>query len=189
MTKKRLSGKQGYANLKQTLYLLQYNGWAYCAYNILYEAQQYWSAMDTCRRDREQANKKYTYGKQWTDYVCVDGGAWARKDILRNKATYLLKQPHQAYGECCLAYRSQASWANLYSQRPWWMKYGETGVNGLMYMQLNRMTEINARMEEFISGFVVQRNGMAGENKPDCWTDYVQPNNFIDNNMRLEVGS
>lgn len=50
------------------------------------------------------------------------------------------------------------------------------------------MTEINARcMEEFlISGFVVQRKWYGWrENKLDCWTDYVQPNNFfIDNNMR-----
>ena len=55
-------------------------------------------------------------------------------------------------------------------------------------MQLNRMTEINARcMEEFlIGGFVVQRKWYGWrENKLDCWTDYVQPNNFfIDNNMR-----
>ena len=42
-------------------------------------------------------------------------------------------------------------------------------------------------MEEFlISGFVVQRKWYGWrENKLDCWTDYVQPNNFfIDNNMR-----
>ena len=55
-------------------------------------------------------------------------------------------------------------------------------------MQLNRMAEINARcMEEFlISGFVVQRKWFGWRNNQlDCWTDYVQPNNFfIDSNMR-----
>ena len=42
-------------------------------------------------------------------------------------------------------------------------------------------------MEEFlISGFVVQRKWFGWrEDKLDCWTDYVQPNNFfVDNNMR-----
>ena len=42
-------------------------------------------------------------------------------------------------------------------------------------------------MEEFlISGFIVHRKSFGWRNgKEDCWTDYVQPNNFfIDNNMR-----
>ena len=50
------------------------------------------------------------------------------------------------------------------------------------------MNEVNARsMEEFlISGFIVHRKSYGWRNgKEDCWTDYVQPNNFfIDNNMR-----
>ena len=55
-------------------------------------------------------------------------------------------------------------------------------------MQLNRMTEMYARtMEEYlISGMVVHRKWYGWRNdKMECWTDYVQPNNFfIDNNMR-----
>lgn len=55
-------------------------------------------------------------------------------------------------------------------------------------MQLNRMPDVYARsMEEFlISGFIVHRKSYGWRNgKEDCWTDYVQPNNFfIDNNMR-----
>jgi len=50
------------------------------------------------------------------------------------------------------------------------------------------MTELYARtMEEFlISGFIVHRKSYGWRRgKEDCWTDYVQPNNFfIDNNMR-----
>lgn len=50
------------------------------------------------------------------------------------------------------------------------------------------MTEVNARtMEEFlISGLIVHRKWFGWRNdKCDCWTDYVNPNNFfIDNNMR-----
>jgi len=53
---------------------------------------------------------------------------------------------------------------------------------------MNRMSEVYARsMEEFlISGFVVHRKWFGWRNdKLDCWTDYVQPNNFfIDSNMR-----
>jgi hypothetical protein len=55
-------------------------------------------------------------------------------------------------------------------------------------MQINRMNELYARsMEEFlISGMIVHRKWYGWRNdKYDCWTDYVNPNNFfIDNNMR-----
>ena len=54
--------------------------------------------------------------------------------------------------------------------------------------QHNRMSEINARtFEEFlISGLIVHRKSYRWRmDKCDCWTDYVQPNNFfIDNGMR-----
>ena len=68
-------------------------------------------------------------------------------------------------------------------------KYGETMSTVLQYnMQRNRMRKVNARsMEEFlISGFVVHRKWHGWRNNTlDCWTDYVQPNNFfIDPNMR-----
>ena len=42
------------------------------AFDVLWQAQQYWLAMETFRRDRER-NKNYTYGRQWDDYICVDG--------------------------------------------------------------------------------------------------------------------
>lgn len=42
------------------------------AFDVLWEAQQYWQAMETFRQDRER-NKNYTYGRQWDDYICVDG--------------------------------------------------------------------------------------------------------------------
>lgn len=86
-------------------------------------------------------------------------------------------------------YRSQAKEPTCTARDRDEQRYGETMSTVLQCnMQLNRMTEINARcMEEFlISGFVVQRKWYGWrENKLDCWTDYVQPNNFfIDNNMR-----
>ena len=60
------------------------------AYNILYEAQQYWSAMETFRRDRER-NKKYTYGKQWDDYVCVDGVRMSEEEYIKKQGNVPLK--------------------------------------------------------------------------------------------------
>ena len=54
--------------------------------------------------------------------------------------------------------------------------------------QLNRMQEMNARtMEEFlIGGLIVHKKSFGWRNdKLDCWTDYINPNNFfIDNTMR-----
>ena len=42
------------------------------AFEVLWQAQQYWLAMDTFRRDRE-SNKNYTYTQKWDDYVWVNG--------------------------------------------------------------------------------------------------------------------
>ena len=68
-------------------------------------------------------------------------------------------------------------------------KLGETMSTILQCnMQLNRMSDVYARtMEEYlISGLAVHRKWFGWRNdKLDCWTDYVQPNNFfIDSNMR-----
>ena len=160
------------------------------AYKILYEAQQYWSAMDTFRRDRER-NKKYTYGKQWDDYVCVDGVRMSEEEYIKKQGNVPLKNNliKRMVNAVLGVYRSQASEPICTARDRDEQKYGETMSTVLQCnMQLNRMTEINARcMEEFlISGFVVQRKWYGWrENKLDCWTDYVQPNNFfIDNNMR-----
>ena len=160
------------------------------AYNVLYEAQLYWSAMDTFRRDRE-SNKKYTYGKQWDDYVCVDGVRMSEEEYIKKQGNIPLKNNliRRMVNAVLGVYRSQASEPTCTARDRDEQKYGETMTTVLQCnMQLNRMTEINARcMEEFlISGFVVQRKWYGWrENKIDCWTDYVQPNNFfIDNNTR-----
>ena len=42
------------------------------AFEVLWQAQLFWLAMDTFRRDRER-NKNYAYGRQWDDIVCVNG--------------------------------------------------------------------------------------------------------------------
>ncbi len=160
------------------------------AFEVLWQAQQYWLAMDTFRRDRER-NKNYAYGRQWDDYVCVNGKMMKEEDLIRKQGNVPLKNNliRRMVQAVLGVYRSQAKEPTCTARDRDEQQYGETMSTVLQCnMQLNRMSEINARcMEEFlISGFVVQRKWYGWrENKLDCWTDYVQPNNFfIDNNMR-----
>ena len=160
------------------------------AFEVLWQAQQYWLAMDTFRRDRER-NKNYTYGRQWDDYVYEEGRKVKESEIIRKQGNVPLKNNliRRMVQAVLGVYRSQAKEPTCTARDRDEQRYGETMSTVLQCnMQLNRMSEINARcMEEFlISGFVVQRKWYGWrENKLDCWTDYVQPNNFfIDNNMR-----
>ena len=160
------------------------------AFEVLWEAQQYWLAMETFRQDRER-NKNYTYGKQWDDTVCVEGKHMKEEDYIKTQGNVPLKNNliHRMVSAVLGVYRSQAKEPTCTARDRDEQRYGETMSTVLQCnMQLNRMNEINARcMEEFlISGFVVQRKWFGWrDNKLDCWTDYVQPNNFfIDNNMR-----
>lgn len=160
------------------------------AFEVLWEAQQYWFAMETFRQDRER-NKNYTYGKQWDDTVCVEGKHMKEEDYIKTQGNVPLKNNliHRMVSAVLGVYRSQAKEPTCTARDRDEQRYGETMSTVLQCnMQLNRMNEINARcMEEFlISGFVVQRKWFGWrDNKLDCWTDYVQPNNFfIDNNMR-----
>lgn len=160
------------------------------AFEVLWEAQQYWWAMETFRQDRER-NKNYTYGRQWDDVICVDGVSMKEEDYIRKQGNVPLKNNliRRMVQAVLGVYRSQAKEPTCTARDRNEQKYGETMSTVLQCnMQLNRMTRINARcMEEFlISGFVVQRKWYGWrEDKLDCWTDYVQPNNFfIDNNMR-----
>lgn len=160
------------------------------AHEVLWQAQQYWLAMETFRQDRER-NKNYTYGRQWDDWVCIEGKRMKEEDYIKSQGNVPLKNNliKRMVSAVLGVYRSQAKEPTCTARDRDEQRYGETMSTVLQCnMQLNRMTEINARcMEEFlISGFVVQRKWYGWrENKLDCWTDYVQPNNFfIDNNMR-----
>lgn len=160
------------------------------AFDVLWEAQSYWTAMERFRTDRER-NKNYTYGKQWDDVICVEGKMMKEEDYIKSQGNIPLKNNliRRMVQAVLGVYRSQAKEPTCTARDRDEQKYGETMSTVLQCnMQLNRMTEINARcMEEFlISGFVAQRKWYGWrDNKLDCWTDYVQPNNFfIDNNMR-----
>ena len=160
------------------------------AFDVLMEAQHYWNMMDDFRKDRER-NKRYTYGKQWDDMICVNGEAMSEEEYIERQGSVPLKNNliRRLVRNVLGVYRSQMKEPTCTARDRGEQKLGETMSTILQCnMQLNRMNEVNARsMEEFlISGFIVHRKSYGWRNgKEDCWTDYVQPNNFfIDNNMR-----
>ncbi|ERJ80078.1 hypothetical protein J5A56_00685 [Prevotella melaninogenica] len=160
------------------------------AFDVLIEAQHYWNEMDQFRKDR-QRNKRYTYGDQWDDKICVDGKTMTEEEYIKQQGNVPLKNNliRRLVRNVLGVYRSQSKEPTCVARDRDEQKLGETMSTILQCnMQLNRMSEVYARtMEEFlISGFIVHRKSYGWRNgKEDCWTDYVQPNNFfIDNNMR-----
>lgn len=160
------------------------------AQQILIEAQGYYNAMYRFRKDRER-NKRYNYGDQWGDIVCVGGKKMTEEQYIMSQGNIPLKTNliRRLVRNVIGVYRSQATEPTCTARDRDEQRQAETMSTVLQYnMQLNRMTELNARtMEEYlISGMVVHRKWYGWRNdKMECWTDYVQPNNFfIDNNMR-----
>lgn len=160
------------------------------AFGVLMEAQHYWNEMEQFRKDR-QRNKRYTYGDQWDDKICVDGKTMTEEEYIKQQGNVPLKNNliRRLVRNVLGVYRSQSKEPTCVARDREEQKLGETMSTILQCnMQLNRMSEVYARtMEEFlISGFIVHRKSYGWRNgKEDCWTDYVQPNNFfIDNNMR-----
>ena len=160
------------------------------AFDILMEAQYYWNQMEDFRKDRER-NKRYTYGFQWDDMICVDGKSMTEEEYIKSQGNVPLKNNLicRLVRSVLGVYRSQSKEPTCTARDRDEQKLGETMSTILQCnMQLNRMPDVYARsMEEFlISGFIVHRKSYGWRNgKEDCWTDYVQPNNFfIDNNMR-----
>ncbi len=159
-------------------------------FDVLMEAQHYWNQMEDFRKERER-NKRYTYGKQWDDIICVDGKKMTEEEYIKRQGNVPLKNNliRRLVRSVLGVYRSQCKEPTCTARDRDEQKLGETMSTILQCnMQLNRMSEVYARtMEEFlISGFIVHRKSYGWRNgKEDCWTDYVQPNNFfIDNNMR-----
>jgi hypothetical protein len=160
------------------------------AWDVLREAEQYWQNMDKFRRDRERA-KRYCFGDQWRDIISVDGKRMSEEQYIKSQGNVPLKNNliRRLVRNVLGVYRGQSTEPTCTARDRKEQNYGETMSTVLQYnMQLNRAKELNARsMEEFlISGLVVQRKWYGWRNnKMECWTDYVQPNNFfIDSNMR-----
>lgn len=160
------------------------------AFKILLEAQHYWNMMDNFRRERER-NKRYTYGKQWDDMVTVDGKVMTEEEYIKSQGNVPLKNNliRRLVRSVLGVYRSQSKEPTCTARDGEEQKLGETmSVILQCNMQLNRMNELLARcFEEFlISGLVSVRKSFGWRNdKMDCWSDYIQLNNFfIDNKMR-----
>jgi hypothetical protein len=160
------------------------------AMDVLLEAQTYWSNMSRFRLDRER-NKRYTYGEQWSDIVKVDGKDMTEEEYIMSQGNVPLKNNliRRLVRNVLGVYRSQSKEPVCMSRDREEQRLGETMSTLLQAnMQMNRMSEVYARsMEEFlISGFVVHRKWYGWRNEHlNCWTDYVQPNNFfVDSNMR-----
>lgn len=160
------------------------------ALDVLMEAQHAWDGMEPFRRERER-NKRYSYGDQWDDYITVDGERMREDTYIRKQGNVPLKNNIIRKLERTVlgVFRNQDKEPTCVARDRDEQKQGEVMSTALQYnMQLNRMNELYARgLEEFmISGFVVHRKWFGWRNdKLDCWTDSVQPNNFfIDSNMR-----
>ena len=157
---------------------------------VLLEAQQHYSAMYRFRMDRAR-NKRYNYGDQWGDTVCVDGVKMTEEEYIKSQGNVPLKQNliRRLVRNVIGVYRSQAIEPTCKARDREEQSAAATMSTVLQYnMQLNRMDEVYARtMEEYlISGLAVHRKWYGWRNdRMDCWTDYVQPNNFIiDAHMR-----
>lgn len=160
------------------------------ALEILLEAQTYYQAMYRFRRDRER-NKRYVYGDQWSDIVCVNGRKMREEEYIMQQGNIPLKNNlmRRLVRNVIGTYRKQSTEPTCVARDRGEQRLGETMSTLLQYnMGLNRMSELYARtMEEFlISGMIVHRKYYGWrDGKEDCWTEYVQPNNFfIDTNMR-----
>ena len=158
--------------------------------DVLEDAQRAWFNMWNFRKERER-NKRYTYGKQWDDVVVVDGIKMTEEEYIKRQGSIPLKNNliRRLVRNVLGTYRSQAKEPTCVARDRDEQIEAETMSTVLQCnMQLNQRSEIDARgFEEFmISGLIVQRKWYGWRNdKLDCWTDYVQPSNFIiDSKMR-----
>lgn len=158
--------------------------------DVLEDAQRAWFNMWQFRKERER-NKRYTYGKQWDDIVVVDGIKMTEEEYIKRQGSIPLKNNliRRLVRNVLGTYRSQEKEPTCVARDRDEQIEAETMSTVLQCnMQLNQRSEIDARgFEEFmISGLIVQRKWYGWRNdKLDCWTDYVQPCNFIiDSKMR-----
>lgn len=160
------------------------------AFDVLEEAQSYWSNMSQFRKDRERA-KRYVYGDQWGDMITVDGKRMTEEKYILEQGNIPLKNNlmRRMISSVIGVYKPSEKEPVCVARDRDEQELGETMSGVLQYnMQLNRLGDVYSRcLEEFlISGFVVVRKWFGWRNdKLDEWTDYVSPNNFfIDSNTK-----
>ena len=117
------------------------------ALEVLLEAQNYYMNMDRFRRDRER-NKRYNYGDQWSDVICVDGERMTEEEYIKRQGNIPLKNNmiRRLTRNVIGVYRSQATEPTCFARDRDEQQLAETMSTALQYnMGLNRMTELYAR--------------------------------------------
>jgi len=157
---------------------------------ILMEAQLHNYGMYRYRRDRLRC-KRYNFGDQWGDIICVDGKKMIEEEYIKSMGNIPLKTNliRRLVRNVVGVYRSEDMEPVCIARDREEQQQAETMTVALQYnMQLNRMREMYARtVEEYLIGGLVVHKKRHGwrDDKMDCWTDNVQPDNIIlDNNMR-----
>lgn len=157
---------------------------------VLMEAQGHYMAGWKFRKDRER-NKRYHYGDQWGDVICVDGEKMTEEEYIKRQGNVPLKTNliRRLTKNVLGTYRDQQAEPMCIARDRDEQQEAETLSTVLQYnMQLNRMGELYARtMEEFLIGGLISHRKWYGwrNDRMDCWTDNVSPNQFIpDSNMQ-----
>lgn len=158
--------------------------------SVLLEAQAHYFKALRYRLDYER-NKRYTFGKQWDDIVCVDGVRMTEEEYIKRQGNFPMTNNliRRYVRNVVSAYRQQSMEPACMARDRAEQKQAETLSIVLQYnMQLNRMREMYARgMESFMIGSVVIHKKMVGwrNDRMDVWTQNVSFQDFIpDTNMR-----
>lgn len=152
--------------------------------DILFKAKNCWDSLRKFRQDRKRC-KDYNYGKQWSDYVTVDGETMTEEDYLIRQGNMPLKNNliRRLVRNVLGVYRNQTKEPTCVARDRDEQQLGDTMSTVLQYnWQLNDMEEVNARSyEDFLIGGLVVHKKTFGwrHDKCDCWTDYINPDNFF----------
>ena len=101
-------------------------------------------------KDRER-NKRYTYGFQWDDMICVDGKSMTEEEYIKSQGNVPLKNNliRRLVRSVLGVYRSQSKEPTCTARDRDEQKLGETMSTILQCnMQLNRMPDVYARSME-----------------------------------------
>lgn len=156
---------------------------------VLMEAQAHYFKSQRYRYDYERA-KRYTFGNQWSDIICVDGVKMTEEEYIKKQGNFPMTNNliRRYVRNVVSAYREQAMEPVCVARDRDEQKQAETLSTVLQYnMQLNHMKEMYARgMERFLIGSVVVHKKLYGwrNDRMDNWTYDVPFTNFIpDTNM------
>lgn len=159
---------------------------------ILMQAQNYYASGYRFRNERER-NKRYTYGDQWGDIVCVDGQYMTEEEYIKQQGQVPLKNNliRRLVRNVIGSYINQGTEPRSSARDRDEQPQAET-LNALLeyVMQVNEMDEMYSHaMREFLIGGMPVMRKWYGWNtalqKKDCWTSSVSPNMFVpDSNMR-----